>query len=85
MYSARREPQGLTTGSNDQFKKRLCKANLSFSARSNQASRKSFALAGGMDRIEKYDSKINPDNPVNPVQINVSYKVLGFRSYVPFS
>jgi hypothetical protein len=33
----------------------------------NQASRKSFALAGGMDRIEKYEPKINPDNPVNPV------------------
>jgi len=32
-----------------------------------QASRKSFALAGRMDRIEKCESKINPDNPVNPV------------------
>jgi hypothetical protein len=49
------------------LKKRLCKANLSFSDRINQASRKSFALADGMDRIEKYQSKINPDNPVNPV------------------
>jgi hypothetical protein len=37
------------------------------SDRINQASRKSFALAGRMDRIEKYESKINPDNPVNPV------------------
>jgi hypothetical protein len=24
-----------------------------------------------MDRIEKYESKINPDNPVNPVYLNV--------------
>jgi hypothetical protein len=48
------------------LKKRLCKANLSFSDRINQASRKSFALAGGMDRIEKYESKINPDNPARP-------------------
>jgi len=42
-----------------------------------------------MDRIEKYESKINPDNPVNPVQIlvinDISYEVLGFRSYVPLS
>jgi hypothetical protein len=37
------------------------------SDRINQASRKSFALAGGMDRIEKYESKIFPDNPVNSV------------------
>jgi hypothetical protein len=34
-----------------------------FSDRINQASLKSFALAGGMDRIEKYESKINPDIP----------------------
>jgi hypothetical protein len=27
-----------------------------------------------MDRKEKYESKINPDNPVNPVKINVSHK-----------
>jgi hypothetical protein len=33
------------------------------SDRINQASLKSFALAGGMDKIEKYESKINPDNP----------------------
>jgi hypothetical protein len=45
------------------LKKRLCKTNLSFSDRINQASLKSFALAGGMDKIEKYESKINPDNP----------------------
>jgi hypothetical protein len=38
------------------LKKRLCKANLSFSDRINW-----------MGRIEKYQSKINPDNPVNPV------------------
>jgi hypothetical protein len=37
------------------------------SDRINQASLKSFALAGGMDRIEKYKSKINPGNPGNPV------------------
>jgi len=49
------------------LKKRLCKANLSFSDRINQASLKNFALAGGMDKIEKYESKIYPDNPVNPV------------------
>ena len=42
--------------------KRLCKANLSFSDRINQASLKSFALAGRMDKIEKYESKINYDN-----------------------
>jgi hypothetical protein len=48
------------------LKKRLCKANLSFSDRINQASRKSFALAGGMNRIEKYKSKINPGNPARP-------------------
>jgi hypothetical protein len=35
-----------------------------FSDRINQVSLKSFALAGRMDRIEKYESKINPDNPV---------------------
>jgi hypothetical protein len=34
-----------------------------FSDRINQASLKSFALACGMDSIEKYESKINPDNP----------------------
>jgi hypothetical protein len=34
------------------------------SDRINQASLKSFALAGGMDRIEKYESKINSVNPV---------------------
>jgi len=37
-----------------------------FSDRINQASLKSFALAGGIDRIEKYESKINPDNPARP-------------------
>jgi hypothetical protein len=62
------------------LKKRLCKANLSFSDRINQSSLKSFALAGRMDRIEKYESKINPDNPVNPVSINlVSYKRSGLK------
>ncbi len=30
MNSARREPQGLMTGSNDQFNKKLSKANLLF-------------------------------------------------------
>ena len=34
--------------------------------RINQSSLKSFALAGRMDRIEKYKSKINPDNPARP-------------------
>jgi hypothetical protein len=62
------------------LKKRQCKANLSFSDRINQSSLKSFALAGRMDRIEKYESKINPDNPVNPVSINlVSYKRSGLK------
>ncbi len=37
-----------------------------FSDGINQASLKSFALAGGMDRIEKYESQINPDNPALP-------------------
>jgi hypothetical protein len=36
------------------------------SDRINQASLKSFALAGGMDGINILNQK-NPDNPVNPV------------------
>jgi hypothetical protein len=44
-----------------------CALAFLFSDRINQASLKSFAPAGRMDRIEKYESKINPDNPVNLV------------------
>jgi hypothetical protein len=46
--------------------RKLIEIQFYFSDRINQASLKSFALAGGMDRIEKYDSKINPDNPARP-------------------
>ena len=40
MYSARREPQGLMTWSNDQFKKKLSKANLIFEIRFGLARRR---------------------------------------------
>jgi hypothetical protein len=48
------------------LKKKLFKANLSFSDKINQSSLKSFAPAGRMDRIEKYEPKINRDNPARP-------------------
>jgi hypothetical protein len=50
-----------------QSNRKLNEIQFYFSDRINQSSLKSFALAGRMDRIEKYESKINPDNPVNPV------------------
>jgi hypothetical protein len=35
-----------------------------------------------MDRVDIINQK-HPDDPDNPVKINVSYKVLGSRCYVP--
>jgi hypothetical protein len=62
--------------------KKLNGLYIPFSDRINQASLKSFALAGRMDRIEKDESKINLGKPVNPYLSGLHQNLSGRSTFL---